>query len=301
MVAVGCEFAFLINFSTSKHANLYSAPGTAELYSKTLATQLESCRDIAMLLVWEQHCWHCELINSRCHYPRIYTEGNIIFTRHAMRSDAKQGCVDKLMHPFTGPWWIFKSLRGASYKIECINTSRWDKKHASDLLPYPPKLIPFQPADTADNQYGQLYLPICKSPYKEAGIKGFKPLQPFCIASHFLTTGDFCDFHFPMLAKLNNEFCPFPRIDDEERQRVMSRDDFEEADILYHGMPPLLATPSPPAKPILTHLVSSILASSERLLFILHLLGNPTTHEWCLVQVSFANSTALSPLCLQDG
>jgi hypothetical protein len=104
-----------------------------------------------------------------------------------------------------------------------------------------------------------------------------------------------------MLAKLNNEFCPFPWIDDKERQRVMSRNNFEEADILYHGLPPLLATLSPPAKPILTHLVSSILASSDRLLFISHLLGHPTTREWRLVQVAFADSTALSPLCLQDG
>jgi hypothetical protein len=107
----------------------------------------------------------------------------------------------------------------------------------------------------------------------------FEPPQPNCIASHFLTTGNFCDFHFPTLAKLNNEFCLFPCIDDKERQWVMSRDDFEEADILYNGPPPLLATPSPPAKPILTHLVSSILASSNRLFFILHSLGNPAARE----------------------
>jgi hypothetical protein len=56
MVAIGCEFAFPINFSTSKHAKLYSAPVTVESYSKTLATRLESCRYIAMLLVWEQRC-----------------------------------------------------------------------------------------------------------------------------------------------------------------------------------------------------------------------------------------------------
>ena len=32
MVAVGCEFAFPIDFSTGKHAKLYSVPGTVESY-----------------------------------------------------------------------------------------------------------------------------------------------------------------------------------------------------------------------------------------------------------------------------
>jgi hypothetical protein len=51
MVTVGCKFAFPIDFSVGKHANLYSAPGTVESYSKELATRLESCRKIALLLV----------------------------------------------------------------------------------------------------------------------------------------------------------------------------------------------------------------------------------------------------------
>jgi hypothetical protein len=102
------------------------------------------------------------------------------------------------MHPFTGPWQIVKSLEGASYELEFVgNPSCREKKHASDLSPYPPELIPFQPLDTADSRYSQLYRPIGKSPYKEAGINGFTPPQPFRIVSHFLTKGDFRDFHFP--------------------------------------------------------------------------------------------------------
>jgi hypothetical protein len=64
MVAVGREFAFPIDFSARKHAELYSAPGTIESYSKELASRLDSCREVAMLLVKEQRCWHRELINS---------------------------------------------------------------------------------------------------------------------------------------------------------------------------------------------------------------------------------------------
>jgi hypothetical protein len=122
------------------------------------------------------------------------------------------------MHPFTGPWRIVKSLPGASYEIEFVNKPSWrDKKHAADLLPYPPELLPFKPLDSADSQYGQLYKPIGKSPYKEAGIEGFTPPRIFRIASHFSTTGNYCNFHFPTLAELNKEICPFPWTDDNKQ------------------------------------------------------------------------------------
>jgi hypothetical protein len=39
MVAVGQEFSFPINFSTGKHAKLYSAPGTVESYARNLVSQ----------------------------------------------------------------------------------------------------------------------------------------------------------------------------------------------------------------------------------------------------------------------
>ncbi len=58
------QIAFPIDFSSGKHAEQYSAPGTVESYSKELATRLDACRKVAMLLVKEQRCWHCELINS---------------------------------------------------------------------------------------------------------------------------------------------------------------------------------------------------------------------------------------------
>jgi hypothetical protein len=38
MIALGCKFSFPINFSTGKHAKLYSALGTVDSYSKQLAT-----------------------------------------------------------------------------------------------------------------------------------------------------------------------------------------------------------------------------------------------------------------------
>jgi hypothetical protein len=281
MVALGREFAFPIDFSVGKHAELFSAPGAVLSYSKELATRLDSCREIALLLAKEQRTLHRKLVNSRRGDPRIYNEGDVVFARRATRSDAKCGRVGKLMHPFTGPWRIVKSLDGASYELEFVsNPSRREKKHASDLSPYPPELIPFQPLDTADSRYGQLHRPIGKNPYKEAGIDGFTPPQPFRIASHFLTKGDFRDFHFPTLAELNDELWPFPWVDDEERLQVLSGDEVVEVHNFYTGPPPSLAIPGPPSPPILSSFIANIIASSDRLFFISHSLGNPTAREW---------------------
>jgi hypothetical protein len=122
------------------------------------------------------------------------------------------------MHPFTRPWRIVASLPGALHKLEfASNPKQRKKKHASNLSPYPPELIPFQPVDGPDkNQYSQLYKPIGNSPYKEARIKSFESPQPFAIAAHFAHQGDFCYFHFPTLSKLNDKFEPFPWLNDNE-------------------------------------------------------------------------------------
>ena len=68
--------------------------------------------------------------------------------------------------------------------LNIVITSKKRKKHASDLSPYPEELIPFQPVDGADTRYGQLYKPISAHPFKEAGIKGFAPIQPYKAASN---------------------------------------------------------------------------------------------------------------------
>ncbi len=162
-------------------------------------------------------------------------------------------------------------------------------------------MIPFEPIDSADSRYGQLHRPICESPFKEAGIHGFTPPTPFKVAAHFLTSGDFRDFHWPILAKLNDEIAPFPWADKAERLRVLSGDDVDAEPILYNGPPPSLVPHSPPLIPHLSTLVAGIIASSDKLLFVLHSLGNQSTREWHLIRVAFADSVPMSPSCFQDG
>jgi hypothetical protein len=135
---------------------LTSTPASVTSYSCNLATHLLALREVADLLVEEQRAYHHEFINSRQPDPKLYSIGDTVFAHRATQSDAGRGQVDKLIYAFTGPWLITAKLNGASYEIEHVSTKRKEKKHTSDLSPYPAELIAFQPLDGADNQYGQL-------------------------------------------------------------------------------------------------------------------------------------------------
>jgi hypothetical protein len=189
LVAVGWEFAFPIDFSNGKHWELTLSASTVVTYLKDLAARLSACRLVAELLVEEQRAYYCKYINSRQPDPCIYSVGDIVFARHAVRSSSAQERVDKLQIAFTRPWRISAILKDASYKLEhCHNIGCKEKKQASNLSPYPPKLVPFQLVDGADTRYGQLYKPISAHPFKDARIKGFSPIQPYKVATHLAIT-----------------------------------------------------------------------------------------------------------------
>ena len=114
------------------------------------------------------------------------------------------------MHSHTGPWRVVEKLPGSSYKLQhCIRMQTFEKKHAASLTPFPIELIPFEPVDGPDNQYGQLHRPISKHPFASAGIKGFTPIQPYKLPVNFLAT-ESSAFQWPSLAELNDELFPFP-------------------------------------------------------------------------------------------
>ena len=97
LVAIGREFAFLIDFSCNKHWELTSSPTTVESYSRELATRLSALREVATLLVSEQRRYHQELVNSRRKDPRTYEPGDIVFAKRATKSDIEKGRVRKLI------------------------------------------------------------------------------------------------------------------------------------------------------------------------------------------------------------
>jgi hypothetical protein len=276
LVAVGREFAFPIDFSTGKHWQLTSSPATVESYSKQLATRLSACREIAELLVHEHRDWHRALVNSCRKDPRVYSPGDIVFARRATRSDASREKVGKLEYRFTGPWRVLESLHGGSYSLEhCLHPTRKEKKHASDLTPYPPELVPFKPVHGADTRYGQLYHPIGKNPFKEAGLKGFTPPVPLRATNLFLDVGDFKDFRWPTLSEFNDELDQYPWRDDDERRRFMMDEPPFTPHVMYNGPPPSPPEPATPSlcPPSIVDLAPQIIASSDKLFFIAYAIA----------------------------
>jgi hypothetical protein len=181
---------------------------------------------------------HREFINARQPHPRLYSVGNIVFAKQAVQSDAAWGRVDKLSYPFTGPWKILRKLDRASYKIEHCLTKRINNKHMLALSPYPSEIILFEPVDGADNQFGQLKKKISGSPYIQASVDGFKPLNPFHVTKHFLTTQtDVMPFHWPTLEEMNSELF-FPNNVYELPTNAVEKTFL----ILYTAPPPLVGT-----------------------------------------------------------
>jgi hypothetical protein len=303
LVAVGREFAFPIDYSAGKHWELVSSPSTVTTYSKDLAMRLTACRAVAELLIKEHRAYHREFINANRPNPRVYAVGDIVFARRAVRSDARRERVNKLQYAFTGPWKVTSVLPGASYELEhCENAGRKDKKHAADLSPYPPELIPFQPVDGADTRYGQLYKPITAHPFKEAGLKGFTPRQPYQLAtSHLAQIQPGNDFHWPSLSELNEELTPFPWSNDGEFQRYLADDSLATLPVMATGPPPSAPNHVIPSIPAIHLLTASIIRSIDRLFFVSHSIGSNDAREWRLVRVAFEDSISLYPSCTQDG
>jgi hypothetical protein len=236
--------------------------------------------------------------------PSCLFARDIVFARHATHSDAARGHVGKLKYAFTGPWHVKASLHGGSYLLEhCHNAACTEKKHAANLAPYPPEMIPFEPVDGADTRYGQLYKPIREHPFKEAGIRGFIPPSPFLIPANFLDVGEFKDFCRPTLTELISKLEPFPWGNDEERQMVMSNDDPISLPVMHNGPPPSLpiASKPEPSAPMISTLAPLIISSTDKLFFITHKIGTADCYEWRLVCVAFRDSVSLYSSCLQDG
>ena len=94
--------------------------------------------------------------------------------RRADRSDAKRGIVDKLQYAFTVTWQVTAVLKGASYKLEHSNNNKKiEKKHASDLSPYPAKLIPFQQVNGADTKKDQFTSPSLLIHSRKQALRDF--------------------------------------------------------------------------------------------------------------------------------
>ena len=134
---------------------------------------------IAMELIHHHRSYHCKYINACRPSPRLYGKGDFVFAKHSVKSNRKRGLIDKVMNSYTGPWETDNKATSSSYELQHRDTGKPSKRHAAHLSHFPREILPFIPVDGADNRYGQLHVPIQSDPYKNAGIKGFKPSQPF--------------------------------------------------------------------------------------------------------------------------
>ena len=303
VVVTGRVFQFPIDFSASKHLELTSSPESVQSYARDQATLLSASRDIARILLEEHRSAYRERVNATRPDPRVFHPDDIVFAKRSTRSDARRGKVAKLMNAFTGPWRIVKKLDGASYEIEHCHTQRREKKHASMLSPYPLELIPFEPVDGPDNRFGQLFRHIGKSPYIDAGIKGFEPAQPFKLPANLASASPVEDFHWPSLAELNDELNPFPWLPGEEASIHASYDhpdNLAAGPAMYTGPPPDAPRSVPSTVPDITSLASSIIASQDRLFFVAP-KQSASYREWRVGRVALKDSMALHPACLQNG
>ena len=255
LVTVGHEFAFPIDYSTNKHWELTSSPSSVESYSGDLATCLSTLCEVAHHLVQEQRAYHCKLINSRRPDPASIPLAMLSLLDALSVQMLQKATLTNFKNAFTGPWRITAILKGALYKLKhCSTPNCKDKKHASNLSLYPLELIPFKPVDGSHTQNGQLNKPIQASPYKEAGIKGFKPLLPFKVPANYLRTDSALAFYWPSLSELNNNVAPFQWLSEDERHLYLSGDTISNLPVMYLGPLPAAPTYPPPAIPELTFL-----------------------------------------------
>ena len=306
LLVVGREFQFPIDFSADQHHILTSNPDKAHAFATSQAHLLKYCRVIAQELIHHHRAWHREYINARRPSPRIYDIGDTVFAKRAVRSDKKRGLVGKLMNSFTGPWEIIRKLAGSSYEMKHRNTGKTGKRHAAHISPFPRELLPFMPISGADNQYGQINAPIQADPYKHAGIKGFKPTQPFNFASVTVsvTTADDA-IHFPTLDELNKDL--FDWHNGEEAALYANESLCIELDV-FASMPTTIRpppsptpTPATPIVPDIIDLTANLFASTDKLFFIAHKIPGSDITEWHLVQVDLPLSLQEHPSAFQDG
>ena len=125
-------------------------------FAKEQQKILTCSREIFKVLITEMRSWHREYINAKKPDPTIFKIGEIVLAKVEVQSSKKHGRVGKIAYKFKGPWKIKEKLPGGSYTLEhCIKPSKIDKKHASQTIPLPEKLIPYPPLNDPYTAYQQ--------------------------------------------------------------------------------------------------------------------------------------------------
>ena len=98
LVIIGCEFQFPINFCTDNNRIFTSNPAIVTDYEAYQSRLISCTHAIARKIIHNRRVFNCEYINSFCPKPHLFPEGDMVFPKHAVKSDKSSGLVGKLMN-----------------------------------------------------------------------------------------------------------------------------------------------------------------------------------------------------------
>ena len=102
-----------------------------------------------------------------------------MLARHSVKSNKAKNVIDKTEFTYTDPWTVTKKLKGVYYKLVHTISKKVTTKHTIHMSPVSPDMQAFAELYGVDSGYGQLYHPINSNVYKQGGIGGFLPHNPF--------------------------------------------------------------------------------------------------------------------------
>lgn len=187
------------------------------------------------------------------------------------------------------------------------------KKHGSDLLLSPQEITPVQQiSNSSDRIFSEFNKKVVDNPFEIIRINGYDTARPWAAAaaSSQISSSDQIE-PFPTVDQLDNEFDswpdsnPFTATNENMKDRKRKADESTLPDQSSHqnkskDSETRQILSSNISKPF-SFLLTSIIQSKHKLLFISHRLHNETRREWKLVQIDLQKSMNKRPTCLQDG
>jgi hypothetical protein len=323
LLVTGREFKFPIDIQNSKSTTFEVNEETIKTYTQEMTELLTKCREIYLLLINEHRALHREHRNSQLNNPKKFNIGDIVFTKVQIQSQSSLNKIKKLSYSRRGPYKVVTQHPSGSYDLTLLrgNNKSTIKKHGSDLIQCPKELIPHQSiSDSSDQLFSNLNKSPIPNPYEYANIKGFNPAKPWETAPAALANIKLPIISdkipsFPTVEEMDNEFDSWPEsgnpfltqeplignissdINNNTSPVIVNNNSID-----YTVNPTQLLNQSQISKSMqLSHLIQSIISSSDKLFFIAYQQTNNQRREWKLIQIDFPQSMSKYPQCLQTG
>ena len=108
-------FSFPIDFSHETAVKLIISKQWFDKFADEQAKLLFNSQEIASFCIEETRTYHRERINELRQDPHVFETGDVVLAKRAVKPKKAKQIVDKTEFTFTGPWYIFRKLKGGSY------------------------------------------------------------------------------------------------------------------------------------------------------------------------------------------